>query len=80
MIESLSGRTPEKAPRWDLTGTEGCGSGKVFFVALLIGFGIVENIYTEEIGRWRHEGPTRVGARPTTLGVPPDLVAASWLS
>ena len=24
-----SGRMPEKAPRWDLTGTEGCGGGKV---------------------------------------------------
>ena len=24
-----SGRTPEKAPRWDLTGTEGCGGGKL---------------------------------------------------
>ena len=23
------GRLPEKAPRWDLTGTEGCGGGKV---------------------------------------------------
>ena len=29
MIESPSGRTPEKAPRWDLMGTEGCGGGKV---------------------------------------------------
>ena len=24
-----SGGAPEKAPRWDLTGTEGCGGGKV---------------------------------------------------
>ena len=24
-----SGRSSEKAPRWDLTGTEGCGGGKV---------------------------------------------------
>ena len=24
---SPSGRAPEKAPRWDLTGTEGCGDG-----------------------------------------------------
>ena len=24
-----SGKMPEKAPRWDLTGTEGCGGGKV---------------------------------------------------
>ena len=26
MINAPSGRTPEKAPRWDLMGTEGCGS------------------------------------------------------
>ena len=26
---SPSGGVPEKAPRWDLTGTEGCGGGKV---------------------------------------------------
>ena len=30
MIESPSGRSPEKAPRWDLTGIEGCGGGKWF--------------------------------------------------
>jgi len=30
VIESPSGRMPEKAPRWDLMGTEGCGDGKVF--------------------------------------------------
>jgi len=29
VIESTSGRMPEKAPRWDLMGTEGCGGGKV---------------------------------------------------
>ena len=29
VIDSPSGRSPEKAPRWDLTGTEGCGGGKV---------------------------------------------------
>ena len=26
---SPSGRMLKKAPRWDLTGTEGCGAGKV---------------------------------------------------
>ena len=30
MIEPPSGRLPEKAPRWDLMGTESCGGGKVF--------------------------------------------------
>ena len=29
VIESSSSRTPEKAPRWDLMGTKGCGGGKV---------------------------------------------------
>ena len=29
MIESPFDRTPGKAPRWDLTGIEGCGGGKV---------------------------------------------------
>ena len=36
VIESPFGRMPEKAPRWDLTGTEGCGGGKVFFCMLLL--------------------------------------------
>ena len=29
MIDSPSGMSPEMAPRWDLTGTEGCSGGKV---------------------------------------------------
>ena len=29
VIDSPSSRSPKKAPRWDLTGTEGCGGGKV---------------------------------------------------
>ena len=35
VIENPSGRSLEKAPRWDLTGTEGCGGGKVFSWMLL---------------------------------------------
>ena len=31
VIYSPSGRSPKKAPRWDLTGTEGCGGGKLVF-------------------------------------------------
>ena len=27
VIDSPSDGAPEKAPRWDLTGTEGCGGG-----------------------------------------------------
>ena len=29
VIDSPSGRSLEKAPRWDLTGIKGCGGGKV---------------------------------------------------
>ena len=36
VIESPSGRKPEKAPRWDLTGTEGYGGGKVFWWTPLV--------------------------------------------
>jgi len=43
VIESPSGRVPEKVPRWDLTGTEGCGGGKVFSW-MPEGFGIYVNI------------------------------------
>ena len=37
-VEALRDRIPlrqiaGKGPRWDLTGTEGCGSGKVVFLA-----------------------------------------------
>ena len=30
VIESPSGRVPEKVPKWDLTGTEGYGGGNRF--------------------------------------------------
>ena len=36
VIESPSGRLPEKAPRWDLTGTEASGGGKVLAWLFLV--------------------------------------------
>ena len=45
-LRDRTGRTPEKAPRWDLTGTEGCGGGKVFLWLPLIVLG-----YTSIYGR-----------------------------
>ena len=36
VIESPSDRVPEKVPRWDLTGTEACGGGKVLWWMLLM--------------------------------------------
>ena len=43
VIEYPFSRTPEKAPRWDLTGTEGCGGGKGFVVLSDV-FGVYEYI------------------------------------
>ena len=42
VIESPSGRMPEKAPRWDLTGTEGCGGGIRFSWMPLLVWGYVD--------------------------------------
>ena len=36
MINAPSGGAREKAPRWDLTGTEGCGGGNRFLAPYLI--------------------------------------------
>ena len=37
VIESPFGRSPEKAPRWDLMGTEGCGGGnRVLDLAMIV--------------------------------------------
>src|SRR3989337_847305 len=47
VIESPSGRMPEKAPRWDLTGTEGCIGGKVVLLLPLMFFGYLR------IYRWK---------------------------
>ena len=41
MIDSPSGGAPEKAPRWDLTGTEGCGGGIRFSWIPLMVWGYV---------------------------------------
>ena len=36
VIDAPSGGAPEQAPRWDLTGTEGCGGGIRFLAPYLI--------------------------------------------
>ena len=36
MIDAPSGGAPEKAPRWDLTGTEGCGGGNRVLAPVLM--------------------------------------------
>ena len=77
-IDSPYGRAPEKAPRWDLTGTEGCGGGIRFLAPYLVGRGYV-GIYirgrsTSVEQHGAHEG----GGRALGVGAPPYLVP-SWL-
>ena len=67
VMESPSGRLPEKAPRLDLTGTEAPGGGKVFSWLSLV--------YREYFGIYRPKnwvggaavGPQARGARPCGL-------------
>ena len=40
-MTALSGGAPEQAPRWDLIGTEGCGSGNRVLAPSLIVWGYV---------------------------------------
>ena len=42
-----SGGAPEKAPRWDLTGTEGCDGGKVVLWLSAIDLGY-KSIYRQK--------------------------------
>ena len=65
-IESPSARTPEKAPRWDLTSTEGCGGGKV--VSWLPGsFWGIRVYIGERIRLEGLRGPHKFGGAPSTL-------------
>ena len=41
MIDAPSDEAPKKAPRWDLTGTEGCGGGIRFLAPYLVVWGYV---------------------------------------
>ena len=67
MIESPSGRVPKKAPRWDLTGTEGCGGGKVFLWLLLMFLGVKEYI-GEGTRSGELKGPHKDGGVPYPPG------------
>ena len=77
MIESPSGGVPEKAPRWDLTRAEACGSGKVFLVCPLVYWEYL-GIYGANIRVRRATGGGGQACRPPPGG-PLGLVALSWL-
>ena len=70
MIESPSGRVLENAPRWDLTGTEARGGGKVFWWMLLM-LGEYLGIFRAKIRVGRSTGaPQALGACPYGLWPP----------
>ena len=74
VIESPSSRVPKKIPRWDLTGIEACGGGKVFRWTLLLVWEYL-GIYSARIrvgGLPR--GPQALRCPPGALG---RLVASS---
>ena len=66
-----SGGAPKKAPRWDLTGTEGCGGGGSPGCFQGIRVYIGERSRSVNL-RGAHEG----GGAPTPLGAPSYLVDA----
>ena len=77
MIDSPSGRSPEKAPRWDLTGTEGCGDGKVVSWLSLMFLGYKSIYRRKKYVGGAMRGPRGWG-RTYPLGAPSCLVASSY--
>ena len=62
MIDAPSGGAPEKAPRWDLTGTEGCGGGIRFLAPYLVVWGYV-GIYRRKESSVEQHGAHEGGGR-----------------
>jgi len=88
VIESPSGRLPEKAPRWDLTGTEASGGGKVFSWLVLV-LGEYSGIYrpknrvkrpAEGLSRPRCDPILIFGAMALTWIEAHLVVSQEWIS
>ena len=77
MIDSPSGRLPEKDPRWDLSGTETCGGGKsILWTPLRVSdFSGIYSAGIRSNGAWWAPRGTRVRlppqARPGGSWAPP---------
>ena len=70
MINAPSSGAPEKAPRWDLSGTESCGGGIRFLALYLVVWGYV-GIYRRKKYVGGERGPHEGGGRAWGVGVPP---------
>ena len=63
-MDAPSGGAPEKAPRWDLVGAEGCGSGFGFLAPYLMVWGYVCIYRRKKYGGGATWGPRGWRARP----------------
>ena len=63
MIDAPSGGAPEKAPRWDLAGTEGCGGGIRVLAPYLVVWGYVGIYIGGRIMSVEQRGPHKGGGR-----------------
>ena len=70
MIDSPSGGAPEKAPRWDLLGTEGCGRGNRVFVLGRPETQLHDILWAVHDGKnhGSSEGKENIGEFPVTVG------------
>ena len=80
MINAPSGGAPEKAPRWDLTGTEGCGGGNRVLALSLMFFGYMGIYRRKKYVGGATRGPRGWRARLGEVGAPPYLVLSSLIA
>ena len=80
MVDSPSGGAPTKAPRCDLTDTEGYDSGNCVSLAPWMFSGYVGLYKRKKYVCGRPRGPQDRGAHPEGVGAPSYLVAASAAS
>ena len=82
VIESPFSRMPEKAPRWDLTVTEGCGGGKVFSWMPLVVWEYIGERIRSRGARGAHKGEGRALCPCGRLVAPPtsspSLLVVFW--
>ena len=87
MVDAPSGGAPKQAPRWDLVGTEGCGSGIRFLAPVLVIWGYVGIYRRKEYVGGAPRGPRgrgRAQGAPSTLmtslGTAWSRVQVSWVT
>ena len=74
MIDAPSGGAPEKAPRWDLTGTKGCGGGIRFLAPYLVVWGYVGIYRRKKYVGGATWGPRGWRARPLPRALLVDVL------